>query len=48
MSLIPNMTFHLMLGTWMVGWGYELSETLRVTPEGHELFATFPQQLFAK
>jgi len=46
--LVPNMTFHLMLGMWMEGWGYELSETFRVTKDGHELFAQFPQQLFIK
>jgi len=46
--MVPNMTFHLMLGMWMEGWGYELSETFRVTKDGHELFAQFPQQLFIK
>lgn len=46
--MVPNMTFHLMLGMWMEGWGYELSETFRVTEDGHELFASFPQQLFVK
>jgi ectoine hydrolase len=46
--MVPNMTFHLMLGMWMEGWGYELSETFRVTEGGHELFASFPQQLFVK
>ena len=29
--LEPNMCFHLMLGMWMEGWGFELSETFRVT-----------------
>ena len=46
--MVPNMTFHLMLGMWMEGWGYELSETFRVTPDGHELLADFPKQLFVK
>ena len=46
--LIPNMTFHLMLGMWMDGWGYELSDTFRVTESGHELLADFPRQLFLK
>lgn len=46
--LVPNMTFHLMLGMWMDGWGYELSETFRVSRDGHEVFADFPQQLFVK
>ena len=47
-KLVPNMTFHLMLGMWMEGWGYELSETFRVTGDGHELLCDFPQQLFVK
>jgi Xaa-Pro dipeptidase len=47
-EMVPNMTFHLMLGMWMAGWGYEASETFRVTERGYELFADFPQQLFAK
>jgi ectoine hydrolase len=46
--LEPNMTFHLMLGMWMEGWGFELSETFRVTDTGHEVFADFPRQLFVK
>lgn len=46
--LEPNMTFHLMLGMWMEGWGFELSDTFRVTETGHEVLADFPRQLFAK
>ena len=46
--LEPNMTFHLMLGMWMEGWGFELSDTFRVTETGHEVLAAFPRQLFAK
>lgn len=46
--LVPDMTFHLMLGMWMDGWGYELSETFRVTEDGHELLANVPQRLFVK
>jgi ectoine hydrolase len=44
----PNMTFHLMLGMWMEGWGFELSDTFRVTETGHEVFADFPRRLFVK
>src|SRR6266571_6681395 len=44
----PNMTFHLMLGMWMEGWGFELSDTFRVTESGHEVLADFPRQLFVK
>ncbi len=44
----PNMTFHLMLGMWMEGWGFELSDTFRVTESGYELLADVPRQLFVK
>ena len=44
----PNMVFHLMLGMWMEGWGFELSDCFRVTETGHEVFADFPRQLFVK
>jgi ectoine hydrolase len=47
-EMVPDMTFHLMLGMWMDGWGYEASETFRVTEDGYELLADFPQQLFVK
>ena len=47
-EMVPDMTFHLMLGMWMDGWGYEASETFRVTEGGYELFADFPQKLFVK
>jgi Xaa-Pro aminopeptidase len=44
----PNMVFHLMLGMWMEGWGFELSDCFRVTETGHEVFADFPRELFVK
>jgi Xaa-Pro aminopeptidase len=44
----PNMVFHLMLGMWMEGWGFELSDCFRVTETGHEVFADFPRRLFVK
>jgi ectoine hydrolase len=44
----PNMTFHLMLGMWMEGWGFEMSETFRVTENGSESLTRFPRQLFVK
>ena len=46
--LEPNMCFHLMLGMWMEDWGYELSETIRITEAEPELLTEFPQQLFVK
>ena len=42
------MCFHIMLGMWMDGWGYELSETVRVTKSGVEVLTQFPRQLFVK
>jgi ectoine hydrolase len=44
--LEPNMCFHLILGMWEHGWGYELSETVRVTPDGSECLTSFPRRLF--
>ncbi len=47
--LAPNMTFHLILGIWMDDWGFELSETLRVTEAGApEVFSHVPRQVFVK
>jgi len=46
--LEKNMTFHVLLAMWMDGWGYELSETVRVTDRGCESFATFPRKLFIR
>jgi Xaa-Pro aminopeptidase len=47
--LEPNMTFHMILGMWQDDWGYELSETFRVTDSGPpELFCTFPRHLIVK
>ena len=46
--LAPNMTFHMILGMWMDNWGFECSESFRVTPNGCETFADFPRQLFVK
>ena len=46
--LEENMCFHLMLGMWMDDWGFELSETVRVTKSEPELLTRFPRQLFVK
>lgn len=43
--LEPNMTFHMILGMWMDGWGFESSETFRVTARGVECFADLPRGL---
>jgi len=46
--LAPNMTFHMILGMWMDDWGFECSESFRVTEDGCETFADFPRKLFVK
>ncbi len=46
--LQPNMTFHMILGMWMDDWGFECSESFRVTETGCETFADFPRKLFVK
>lgn len=39
----PDMTFHVILGMWMEGWGMELSETVRALPGGNEVLTRFPR-----
>lgn len=46
--LEENMTFHLICGMWMTGYGYEVSETIRVTSTGTETFTSFPRQIIRK
>jgi len=43
--LYPNVTYHLMAGMWMDTWGLEISESIRVTEKGCELFCNFPRSL---
>ena len=44
--LKPNMTFHMILGMWMDNFGFECSESFRVTETGAETFANFERKLF--
>ena len=44
--LKPNMTFHMILGMWMDNFGFECSESFRVTETGAKTFATFERKLF--
>ena len=44
--LAPNMTFHMILGMWMDSYGFECSESFRITEDGCETFANFPRKLF--
>ena len=47
--LEPDMCFHMILGMWRESWGYELSETFRVTSAGPpEVLTSFPRKLFVK
>jgi len=45
--LRPNMTFHMILGMWMDNFGFECSESFRVTETGAKTFASFERKLFA-
>ena len=45
-ELRPNMTFHIILGMWMDDYGFECSESFRVTGTGCETFADVPRKLF--
>ena len=40
-----GMTFHVMIGMWLDGWGYSTSESVVVTEDGHDLLATVPHGL---
>lgn len=46
--LVPNMTFHMIPGMWMDDYGVELSEAIRVTETGVEVFADVPRELHVK
>lgn len=43
--LQEGMAFHVILGMWMDGWGYELSESVLITATGADLLADVPQEL---
>jgi ectoine hydrolase len=47
-KLESGMTFHMILGMWMDGWGYEISESFVVTYSGAECFASVPRGLTIK
>jgi Xaa-Pro dipeptidase len=46
--LKTNMTFHMFLGMWMDDYGFECSESFRVSETGCETFSSVPRQLFVK
>lgn len=43
--LEENMTFHMIAGMWLADSGFELSEAIRVTDTGVELFTHAPREL---
>lgn len=46
--LQPNMTFHLIPGLWLDHYGFEVSESIRITENGCETFASLPRNLTLK
>ncbi|PPF46208.1 creatinase [Pseudoclavibacter sp. AY1F1] len=46
--LAPNMTFHLIAGMWMTGFGFEVSESIRITETGVEVLTSAPRELIVK
>lgn len=46
--LEPNMTFHVIGGMWLDGYGYEVSESVAVTETGIRTFTSFPRRLTIK
>lgn len=43
-----NMTFHFMTGLWMDDWGFEITESIRITRNGHECLADVPRRMVVK
>ncbi|AKT52590.1 creatinase [Arsenicicoccus sp. oral taxon 190] len=43
--LAANMTFHVICGMWMQDFGYEVSESIRVTDDGAECFTAYDRGL---
>ena len=47
-DLAENQTFHIICGMWMEGFGYEVSESVRITATGVETFTSFPRGLIRR
>lgn len=47
-ELVPGMTFHLLIGIWNRGEGYNFSETVRVTDQGAESFSNVSRVMFQR
>jgi ectoine hydrolase len=46
--LRENMTLHFMTGLWMEDWGFEITESIRITQTGHECLANVPRKMVVK
>ncbi len=46
--LQAGMAFHVILGMWMDGWGYEVSQSVLVQPDHAELLTNLPPHLTVK
>lgn len=46
--LQENMTLHFMTGLWMEDWGFEITESIRITRSGHECLADVPRKMVVK
>ena len=46
--LRENMTLHFMTGLWMEDWGFEITESIRITQTGHECLADVPRKMVVK
>lgn len=47
-ELQVDMTFHVIAGMWMTGYGFELSSSVRVAESGAEILGTIPRRLIVK
>ncbi|WP_027056487.1 ectoine hydrolase DoeA [Mesorhizobium erdmanii] len=46
--LKPGMIFHFMTGFWHDNFGFEITETVLITPNGNECLSKVPRNLFVK
>ena len=46
--LKENMTFHFMTGLWMEDWGFEITESIRITDGAPECLADVPRKMVVK
>ena len=46
--LQDNMTFHFMTGLWMEDWGFEITESIVIGPDGLDCLTNLPRELLIK